>query len=94
MEIHEYQPAMVHAKVMIIDEAWTVLCSTNFDNRSFGLNDEINLAALDPELSATMTSLFAQDLKQAPAITYDEWKKRPVWERFVEMFGWLLERQE
>ena len=43
-EIYEYEPAMIHTKSMIVDRAWSVVGSTNFDNRSFGLNDEVNLA--------------------------------------------------
>src|SRR6185312_6333554 len=50
-EIYEYQPAMIHAKVMIVDDLWCVVGSTNFDHRSFGLNDEVNLAVIDPTLA-------------------------------------------
>ena len=45
--IHEYDPTMIHAKVLVIDGLWSVVGSTNFDNRSFGINDEINVAAFD-----------------------------------------------
>jgi cardiolipin synthase A/B len=93
-EIYEYRPAMVHAKVMIIDGVWSVVGSTNIDNRSFGLNDEVNLAALDPQLARTLTQQFQQDIAQGERITYEKWKRRPVWERGIEWVGWLVERQQ
>jgi cardiolipin synthase len=93
-QIHEYQPAMIHAKTLVIDDCWTVVGSTNMDNRSFGLNDEVNLAAFDEELAARVTADFRQDLTQSRAVSYDEWRHRSVFERAHELFGWLLERQQ
>jgi cardiolipin synthase A/B len=94
VEIREYQPAMIHAKIMIVDGVWSVVGSTNFDNRSFGINDEVNLAALDPQVAASLTRQYEKDLSSGKLMTYDEWKKRGLWERTVEMFGWVLERQQ
>jgi cardiolipin synthase len=94
IEIHEYQPSMLHAKIMVVDGVWSVLGSTNFDNRSFGLNDEINLAALDSQLANYLTEEFNGDLEKSNSVSYEQWKKRPVWERAVESFGALLERQQ
>ena len=94
VEISEYQPAMIHAKIMIVDGVWSIVGSTNFDNRSFGINDEVNLAAMDPQLAASLTRQFEKDLGSAKQVSYDQWKKRSVWERMVESVGWLLERQQ
>ncbi len=94
IEIHEYQPSMLHAKIMVLDGVWSVLGSTNFDNRSFGLNDEINLAALDSQLANYLTEEFNRDLEKSNSVSFEQWKKRPVWERVVETFGALLERQQ
>ena len=92
--IFEYKPSMMHAKVMIVDEFWSVFGSTNFDNRSFGLNDEISVAAFDEELAARLQQDFAADLAESHAITYDEWKRRSLFERAHEWLGWVLERQQ
>ncbi len=54
-KIYEYQPSMIHAKILIIDGVWSVVGSTNFDSRSFAINDEVNLAVLDPMLAARLT---------------------------------------
>ncbi len=58
-EIFEYQPAMIHAKVMTVDGVWSVLGSTNFDHRSFALNDEVNLAVLDKGLAKVIDGDFS-----------------------------------
>jgi cardiolipin synthase A/B len=93
VEIFEYQPAMIHAKVLVIDGTWAVLRSTNFDNRSFGLNDEVNLAALDPTLAQRLDADFQNDLKSARSISYEEWSHRPIYQRIFETLGRIIERQ-
>ncbi len=92
--IYEYQASMMHAKTMVVDGVWSVVGSTNFDNRSFGLNDEVNLAAFDPELAARIAKDFARDRADARAVTYDEWRKRSLFERVHEQVGRLFERQQ
>ena len=84
----------MHAKVMIVDGMWSVIGSTNFDNRSFGLNDEINLAAMDQELAARLQEYFVLDLADSRAVSYDDWKRRSLLERAHEWLGWVLERQQ
>jgi cardiolipin synthase A/B len=92
--IFEYRPAMIHVKTLIVDELWSVVGSTNFDNRSFGLNDEVNLAACDGELAARLLRDFARDLADSRSVSYPEWRRRPILERGQEWVGWLLERQQ
>lgn len=92
--IYEYQPGMIHAKTMVVDGAWSVVGTTNFDNRSFGLNDEVNLAAFDRPLAARVGEDFARDRAESREITYEEWRGRSVWERAYEQFGRILERQQ
>lgn len=93
-EIYEYNPTMIHAKILIVDGHWSVVGSTNFDNRSFGINDEVNLATRSPALAERLTQDFQNDLAQSRQVTYAEWKKRPVWERAFETAGWFLQRQQ
>jgi cardiolipin synthase len=92
--IFEYKPSMMHAKVLIVDGVWSVVGSTNFDNRSFGLNDEVNLAGFDRELAARLQQDFTLDLAESQAVTYDQWKRRSLFERAHELLGWVLERQQ
>ena len=65
--VFEYQPSMIHTKTMIIDGLWSVVGSTNFDNRSFGLNDEVNLAACDEKLAVR---LEAAEVRQGPGLAF------------------------
>lgn len=68
-EIYEYLPAMIHAKLMTVDGQWNVIGSTNFDHRSFALNDEVNMAVLDRELAAVIEGDFFEDLQQSRRLT-------------------------
>src|ERR1044071_5166381 len=86
-KIYEYEKAMIHAKTMMIDDLWSVVGSTNFDNRSFGLNDEINLAARDTELTARLMEDFATDLAASHEVSYEEWRHRSIFERMHEWLG-------
>jgi len=93
-EIYEYQPAMIHAKIMVVDDLWSVVGSTNLDHRSFGLNDEVNLAVLDPKLAGSLSAQFQTDLAQSRRQTLEEWQHRSVLERGREWLGWLIAREQ
>jgi cardiolipin synthase len=92
--VYEYEPSMIHAKIAIFDGAWSVVGSTNLDNRSFGINDEVNVAVLDPEIASRLTRDFEQDAGKSKKVTLQEWKKRPLSERLMEMVGWIFEREQ
>jgi cardiolipin synthase len=93
-EIYEYGPSMMHTKSMIVDGTWSVVGSTNFDHRSFGLNDEVNLAACNERLAMRLNEDFVRDLAKSRSVSYREWKRRSIFERVHEWFGWALERQQ
>ena len=92
--VFEYQPAMIHAKIMCIDDLWAVVGSTNFDNRSFGINDEVNLAVRDAAVAMRLESDMVNDLQQSRQISLEDWRHRPVTERATELLGWVFERQQ
>ena len=77
VEMHEYQPTMYHVKAMIVDGLMTSVGSTNFDVRSFRLNDEANLNIYDPAFARRQTEVFEADLKQSRRITFEAWRNRP-----------------
>jgi cardiolipin synthase len=93
-EINEYESSMIHAKITIIDGIWSVVGSTNLDNRSFGINDEVNLAVLDSQVAAKLMAEFEDDASHSRRITLADWEKRSLFERMLEWFGWVLERQQ
>jgi len=92
-EIHEFQPTMSHCKMLIVDQLMVSVGSTNFDNRSFRLNDEANLNIYDAEFAARASAVFEQDLKTARRVTYETWKSRPWQERVLEHAAALLSSQ-
>ena len=88
--IYEYQPTMYHCKVMIVDQLLVSVGSTNFDNRSFRLNDEANLNVYDAAFARRQTEVFEEDLKRSRRVTYEEWLNRPLREKAHEkLTGWL-----
>ena len=92
-EIHEYQPTMYHCKVMIVDGLLVSVGSTNFDNRSFRLNDEANLNIFDRAFAARQTQVFEDDLQRSRRITYEAWKSRPWQEKMKEVLASTLQGQ-
>ena len=92
-QIYEYQPSMYHCKVMIVDNLLVSVGSTNFDNRSFRLNDEANLNVYDAAFAQRQTFIFEADLKNARQVTYDEWINRPLKEKLLEKLALLLGSQ-
>jgi cardiolipin synthase len=84
--VFEYQPTMMHVKVMVVDRRFSVFGTANFDNRSFELNDEVAIAADDPALAATLTRAFEQDLTRAKTWTAAQWRQRPFYARMLENF--------
>ncbi|MBW8367060.1 MAG: cardiolipin synthase B [Arenimonas sp.] len=83
-EIHIYQPTMMHVKSLIADGLLVSVGSTNFDVRSFQLNDEASLNIYDRDFAAHMTATFERDLLQAEPYTYQEWLDRPWHEKLAE----------
>jgi cardiolipin synthase len=93
VEIHEYQPTMFHCKVMVVDDLWVSVGSTNFDNRSFRLNDETNLNVFDRGFALAQIDAFEADKKKARRITLQTWQARPWTEKLAERAAALLRSQ-
>ncbi|MCH5236411.1 MAG: cardiolipin synthase [Muribaculaceae bacterium] len=84
IKIYLYQPGMLHAKAMIIDDDLVTAGSTNFDFRSFENNFECNLFILDSEVNSKMRDIFYEDMKQCEKLQKEKWRKRPLSHRFLE----------
>jgi cardiolipin synthase len=93
MEIYEYEPTMFHNKMLIVDGELVSVGSTNFDLRSFRLNDEASLNIYDRDFAQRMTAVFESDLKPTKRYTYQTWKKRPLKEKLFETFILPLKSQ-
>lgn len=94
IEIYEYQPAMMHAKVVVIDGVLTIVGSANFDNRSLELNDELNVAVFDPALARRLLVDIERDIGRSMKLDLETWRDRPIhirgreklWSFFGEVF--------
>jgi cardiolipin synthase len=76
--IFEYQRTMLHAKVLLVDSHWVTVGSVNFDNRSFALNDELNISFRDPGVVADLEQHFLADLEDARELNLATWRARPL----------------
>ena len=94
VRIFEYRDTMTHMKLLVADELWCVLGTTNIDNRSFEHNDEVNLALRDRALAARLLEDYARDLADSREMSLQRWQRRPLWEKVVGPFVWILERQQ
>jgi cardiolipin synthase len=84
--IHEYQPTMLHTKMLVVDGVYSIFGSANFDNRSFELNDELNVAVSSQDLARRLLEDFETDLKRARRLTVDGWRQRPMLDKVREHF--------
>ena len=91
--IAEYAPTMYHCKVMIVDGLLVSVGSTNFDNRSFRINDEATLNVLDAEFARQQTVVFENDLGRSRPISLAQWRARPWREKLGERLASLLGSQ-
>ena len=93
IRIFEYQPTMMHAKTMVVDGIWSTVGSSNFDERSFRLNDEVNVNVYDEGIAEQMTLMFFDDLAKSEEITMGKWFRRPLFSRIKESLADLLKPQ-
>jgi len=92
-EIYEYQPTMFHCKVMVVDSLLVSVGSTNFDNRSFRLNDEANLNVYDAAYAKHEVEVFRADLGKSRRVTLSEWENRPYTDKLMEALVSLIDDQ-
>ncbi|WP_304805962.1 cardiolipin synthase [uncultured Muribaculum sp.] len=90
IKIYFYEPGMLHAKTLIIDDEFTSVGSTNFDFRSFECNFESNIFIYSKEVNAQMSDIFNKDLGHSTRIIPFEWRNRPYRQKAVESLVRLL----
>jgi len=89
VKIWEFQRTLLHQKILVVDGVWSCVGSTNFDDRSFQLNDEISMGILDSALAAQLKAAFESDRRFAHERTLEEWKQRSVWHKIVDGLAYL-----
>jgi cardiolipin synthase len=91
--IYRYGPTMFHCKVLVVDGFFSSVGSTNFDNRSFQLNDEVNLNVFDAAFSRRQAELFEADKRRSELVTFEQWEERPWHEKTTSWLVALFRRE-
>jgi cardiolipin synthase len=87
IEIFEYRAGLLHAKTMVIDGVWSTIGSTNLDNRSFALNDELNVVIYNVVVAQRLERIFTEDLGYSERVDYREWRRRGLVDRVLELLA-------
>jgi cardiolipin synthase len=93
VEFYQYQPAMLHAKTMTVDDYFVTVGSVNFDNRSFSINDEVALNVLDASVAREHRRMFEEDLSKSKPLTREEFESRPRYVKWADRFCGLFRSQ-
>jgi len=93
VEIYEFEPTLSHQKIMIIDGTWSLVGSTNFDDRSLDINDEASVGLIDPGIAARLTAAFENDLRRCKRLDARTWSRRGAWHWLEDQVSYLLNEQ-
>jgi cardiolipin synthase len=93
VRIFEFQPTVMHSKLVVVDGAWALIGSPNFDSRSIELNHEIAVAVYDDAFAQELTASFARDLKRSRQVMLADVEEWSVFERLRDRLALLLREQ-
>jgi cardiolipin synthase A/B len=93
VRIFEFEPTLIHQKIVIVDGAWSHVGSTNFDSRSLALNEEVGAGILDRGVASDLAAAFQRDLEHCHEIDLATWQRRSTWARLYDRFAYQLHDQ-
>jgi cardiolipin synthase len=93
VRLYEFEPTLLHQKILVIDDIWSHIGSTNFDSRSLALNEEAGMGILDAQVAAELKKAFNEDLKRSQEIKLTRWQKRPLRARAFDWLAYQLHDQ-
>jgi cardiolipin synthase len=93
VRIFEYQPSMMHGKALVVDDAWSVVGSANLDERSMELNEENVVGISDESFARAIVQGLEQDFTRSREVKFEEWQRRPPWQRVFEAMAKVLIEQ-
>jgi len=93
VKVYEYKKTLLHQKLIIVDGIWSCIGSTNFDERSFQLNDEVSMAVLDPGIAQQLRAAFDDDRRFAEERHFEEWAHRSFWHKLEDGLAYLAHSQ-
>ncbi|MDQ3281111.1 MAG: cardiolipin synthase [Acidobacteriota bacterium] len=89
VKLWEYDKTLLHQKVIVVDGVWSCVGSTNFDERSFQLNDEVSIGVLDANIASQLRAAFANDMRHARQVHLDQWANRPLWHKAIDGVAYM-----
>jgi cardiolipin synthase len=93
VRLYEFEPTLLHQKIVVVDGIWSHIGSTNFDSRSLALNEEVGVGLLDPGVASQLKSAFEDDLKRSREISLEEWMRRPWYSGATDWMAYQLQAQ-
>jgi cardiolipin synthase len=90
VKLYEHSTSLLHAKTAVVDKVWSTVGSTNMDYLSLLDNDEVNAVILSHDFAVEMENMFVRDLANSRQIQWDEWEKRPLFQKIREWFVHLF----
>jgi cardiolipin synthase len=93
VKVYEYQHTFMHQKIMIVDDLWSHVGSTNFDSRSLELNDEISVGVLDTSIAAELKAAFKRDMQDCDELTHEICSRRPRYQQAIDSAFYLIHDQ-
>jgi cardiolipin synthase len=93
VRIYEFQPTLLHQKIVVVDGVWSHVGSTNFDSRSLALNEEVGVGVLDADIAAQLKQAFAADLERSVELRLERWRRRPLLARGYSWIAYQLHDQ-
>jgi cardiolipin synthase len=93
VKIYEHQKTLIHQKIMVVDGLWSHVGSTNLDDRSFDINDEVSMGIIDEGVASQLRAAFEEDMESCVQLKAESWHRRPVWHRTVDWFCYQFNEQ-
>jgi cardiolipin synthase len=93
VRLYEFEPTLLHQKIVVVDGIWSHVGSTNFDARSLALNEEVGVGILDAGVAAELKAAFQRDLRRAHELRLEQWRRRPIYDRVFERCAYLVHEQ-
>jgi cardiolipin synthase A/B len=93
VRVYEFQPTLLHQKIVIVDDIWSHVGSTNFDSRSLALNEEVGIGVCDATVARELKAAFQKDLRRSTELTLATWQQRPWHARACDWAAYQLHDQ-
>ena len=92
VKIYETHDEVLHSKTVVVDGAWSVIGSSNFDHRSVIFNDEVDAVVLGTDTAGELESMFENDLAKATQLDLSTWEGRPLSQKVNEMLSRIWQK--